>query len=73
MADQTVEITEEKQEIPEEDKLKAAELKQQAINSLNKYLELSPDAKDKETVTALIEECNSFINGSNQDEVKAEE
>ena len=62
-ADELVEVTEDKKEISEEDKLKAVELKKSAVENLTKYLELKPTAEDKKTIEELIEESNSFING----------
>lgn len=46
-----------------EEKNKAIELKKSAIENLRKYLEMKPNAEDKETIEALIEESNAFING----------
>lgn len=63
LADELVEVTEDKKEITEEDKLKAVELKKSAVENLTKYLELKPTAEDKKTIEELIEESNSFING----------
>lgn len=45
-----------KKNVPEEDKLKAEELKKSAIENLKKYLELKPQAEDKETVEELIKD-----------------
>lgn len=61
-ADELVEVTEDKKEISEEDKLKAIELKKSAVENLTKYLELQPTTEDKKT----IEESNSFINGDDK-------
>ena len=63
LADELVEVTEDKKEIPEEDKLKAVEFKKSAVENLTKYLELNPTTEDKKTIEELIEESNSFING----------
>ena len=63
LADELVEVTEDKKEISEEDKLKAIELKKSAVENLTKYLELQPTTEDKKTIEELIEESNSFING----------
>lgn len=49
-----------KKEVSAEDKEKAEGLKTSAIDNLNKYLELSPNAEDKETVENLIKECQEF-------------
>lgn len=65
-ADELVEVTEDKKEITEEDKLKAIELKKSAVENLTKYLELKPTAEDKKTIEELIEESNSFINGDDK-------
>ncbi len=43
----------------------AVELKKAAVANLTKYLEMKPDATDKETIEALIEESNAFISGDN--------
>ena len=63
LADELVEVTEDKKEITEEDKLKAVEFKKSAVANLTKYLELNPTTEDKKTIEELIEESNSFING----------
>ena len=63
LADELVEVTEDKKEITEEDKLKAVEFKKYAVENLTKYLELKPTAEDKKTIEELIEACNCFING----------
>ena len=65
-ADELVEVTEDKKEVTEEDKLKAIELKKSAVENLTKYLELKPTAEDKKTIEELIEESNSFINGDDK-------
>ena len=48
-----------------EEKAKAIEYKKASIENLNKYLSLNPNTEDKETIEALIQESNSFINGEN--------
>ena len=63
LADELVEVTEDKKEITEEDKLKAVEFKKSAVENLTKYLELNQTTEDKKTIEELIEESNSFING----------
>lgn len=55
----------------EEEKLQAIELKKSAVENLNKYLELSPQAEDRETVETLIKDCNDFINGDTPKESSA--
>ena len=40
-----------------ENKAKATELKESAISNLEKYLELSPNAEDKDDVEELIKSC----------------
>ena len=63
LADELVEVTEDKKEISDEDKAKAIEYKKSAVENLTKYLELKPTAEDKQTIEELIAESNSFING----------
>ncbi len=46
-----------------EDKAKAVEYKKASVENLNKYLSMNPNTEDKETIEALIQESNSFING----------
>lgn len=60
------ELTEEKteedgkvQSPTDEDKQKSEELKQVALVNLEKYLEMNPQAEDKETVEALIKDINN--------------
>lgn len=55
--------------VTEEDKLKASDLKKQAVMNLAKYLELSPQAEDKKDVEELIEACQNF--GKDNDNTKA--
>ena len=45
----------------EDKELKAIELKQSASANFSKYLEMNPNAEDKDTVNELIEDCNKFI------------
>ena len=47
-----------KRAVSDEDKLKAEDLKKSAVENLKKYLELAPDAEDKEDAEELIEECS---------------
>lgn len=42
----------------DEDKIKAAELKRYSVENLTKYLEMKPNAEEKETVEELIKEIN---------------
>lgn len=49
-----------------EERNKAVELKKSAIGNLEKYLEMKPDANDKETINALIEESKAFVNGDQE-------
>ncbi len=51
-----------------ETKNKAVEYKKVSVENLRKYLEMQPDTKDRETIEALIEESEAFING---DDVQA--
>ncbi len=47
-----------KKEISEEDKTKVAELKTSALANAQKYLEMAPEAEDKETVEEFINDLN---------------
>lgn len=47
-------------EVSAEDKTKAEGLKISAIENLRKYLEMNPEASDKETVEELIKDCENF-------------
>lgn len=47
-------------------------LKQAASENLKKYLELSPDTNDKQTVEALITECEDFVTDKNTQEMAAQ-
>lgn len=49
-----------KKEVTEEDKQKAEELKKSALDNLNKYLELNPNAEDKSDVEELIKELTEI-------------
>ncbi|MCQ2739568.1 MAG: tetratricopeptide repeat protein [bacterium] len=53
-----------------EDKLKAFELKTLAIVNVNKYLELNPQAEDKETVEELKAECMDFVQKADNKDTK---
>ena len=55
-------------EVSEEDKTKAEGLKISAIENLKKYMEMSPNAEDKETVENLIKDCESFGKSEENDE-----
>lgn len=44
--------------VSDEDKAKSEELKKLAISNASKYLEMKPDAEDKEAVEDLIEDLN---------------
>lgn len=50
----------------------AAELKKASAENLQKYLEMKPDAAERETIEALISESNSFINGDSEETAPAE-
>ena len=49
-----------KKVVTEEDKAKAQGMKDLAINNLKKYLELNPNAEDKDTAEELIDDCENF-------------
>ena len=70
MPDEISEITEDKKEITEEDKQKTAELKKSAAENLTKYLEMNPEAKDRQTIEELISEINSFGEAQKNEEEK---
>lgn len=57
-------------EVTEEDKSKAEGLKILAVDNLKKYLEMSPQAEDKETVEQLIKDCEDFCNHTPVEETK---
>ena len=60
LAESIVEQEDEKDKkiLSEEEKLKIAELKEAAIANAQKYLELSPNAEDKEDVEEFLEDLN---------------
>jgi len=47
-------------EVTPQDKAKAESMKVLAIANLQKYLELNPQAEDKDTVEGLIKDCENF-------------
>jgi tetratricopeptide (TPR) repeat protein len=51
-----IELEDEKKEVPAEDKAKSEELKTSAIANAQKYLEVNPQAEDKEDVEELIKD-----------------
>ena len=50
----------EKKNVSDEDKARAEELKKAAVENLQKYLELAPNADDKTTVEELIKEYSEL-------------
>ena len=70
----TEDKVEEDKSVPasEEDKLKAIELKKSALENFNKYMELNPQAEDKDTVETMIKDCNDSISGDFKKESSAE-
>ena len=54
-----IEADDEKIEISSEDKDKSAELKTSAIENAQKYLELNPNAEDKDEVENFLKDLNS--------------
>ena len=58
-AEELLEADDDKKEISDEDKQKASELKVQAIANATKYLELNPEAKDKDDVEDFIKDLNN--------------
>jgi tetratricopeptide (TPR) repeat protein len=67
-ADTEKETVDIKRDITEEEKANVKELKQSAIVNLNKYLELVPDTKDRETIEEMIKQCEEFISEDNKKE-----
>ena len=63
--DETVE-----KKVSDEDKAKAEALKISAIENLKKYLEMVPNAEDKETVENLIKDCEEFGKTENNEQTK---
>lgn len=63
------ENTESKQ-VSEADLVKAKELKQHSIENLNKYLEMVPDTKDKESIEEMIKQSEEFLAGDKKEESK---
>ncbi len=55
-----------------EAKTKAIEYKKASVENLKKYLEMQPDTKDKETIEALIQESEAFINGDDVEQTAKE-
>ena len=54
--------------VTKEDLAKTITLKQSAITNLNKYLEMVPDTKDKETIEEMIKQSEEFISGDKKEE-----
>lgn len=50
-----------KVKISDEDKAKAVGLKKSAVENLKKYLDLNPQAEDKESVEKLLKDCEEFL------------
>lgn len=50
-----------KREVSADDKLKATELRKIAVANLEKYLEINPQAEDKETVEELLNSCKELV------------
>lgn len=57
-ANSLLEEDEENKTPSDEDKQKSEELKKSSLENLQKYLEMKPQAEDKETVEALINDIN---------------
>ena len=55
-SEKLLEISDEKKEVTEEDKVKSESLKQSAIENAKKYLSLAPEASDKEDIENLIKD-----------------
>lgn len=57
-------------EISAEDKAKAEALKISAVENLKKYLEMHPEAGDRETVEELIKDCEDFVKPQQEEKTK---
>ena len=57
-SEELLEENEDKKEITEEAKEKALSLKEAAIINTKKYLEIDPEAEDKDTIEQLLEDLN---------------
>ena len=53
-----LELDDTKKEISEEDKVKSVDLRAAAIKNATKYLELAPDAEDRESIEQLLDDLN---------------
>ncbi|MBR1776923.1 tetratricopeptide repeat protein [bacterium] len=69
-SEDTVEETPKKTEPADEDIAKAKELKQLAIDNLNKYIEMAADIKDRDSIDEMIKQSEEFISGEKKEEVK---
>lgn len=58
LAEELLELDDDKKAVSEEDKAKSAEYKNLAITNAQKYLELNPTAEDKEEVEDFIKDLN---------------
>ena len=67
-ADTEKETVDIKRDITEKEKANVKELKQSASVNLNKYLELVPNTKDRETIEEMIKQCEEFISEDNKKE-----
>jgi tetratricopeptide (TPR) repeat protein len=56
--------------VSEEDTQKAEALKISALENFKKYLEMVPDAEDKETVEGLIKDCENFRKPAETEQTK---
>lgn len=62
-SEELIELSDEKKEVSADDKAKSSDLKNAAIEHAKKYLELNPQAEDKDEVEDFLEDLN-------QEEVK---
>jgi tetratricopeptide (TPR) repeat protein len=70
LLDETADDNDNTKKISEEDKLKAEGLKKNASANLAKYLDLNPQAEDKQTVKALINDLNGVTDKAQRETVE---
>ena len=60
------EAGEKKNDVTQEDKAKATELKAESVVNLKKYLELSHNSDDRDSVEEMIKQSEEFISGGDK-------
>ena len=69
-ADTEKEDVEIKRTVEERSEADIIDLKKSAIKNLNKYLELVPNAKEKDSIDEMIKQCEEFISEKDKKEVQ---